>query len=234
MPDLPVSTDPNDYLNISNVLPLELQDNFDTVREAQDNQIKLVATSTTLLEPNTEFLPDAGTTGAFPDMDESQQLETPFYPSPLQIVKDRTANGEIPPDVFDNGADLHRYFTNYPAQTRDAGTPAQMYNWQTLAALMGTAATVNTRKLYQGAGTLLGYTGVSGTPATAYEFLVDSWDDDPNGTVLAIRNTAVPLNGFVSCGTAGIEFRKGLTLVNILGNITVLMPIIRRQTKNLR
>lgn len=234
--DLPASTDPNDYLNVSNVLPPALEENYLSPSASQPNQmVHGFDSGSTLEEPVTTWLPGAGTTGAFPDWDDADRPEHHEYPSPLQIAHATDAPGHIPSDVFDNGRDMHKFYTNYPGETRDAGTPAVVYNYQALAALLAAPSGANSRQLYRGAGTLLGYTGIStGAPATGYEFLVDTADNDGNGIVLMIRNTAVPFNAFTTCGNEGLEFRYGLTLVNIAGNSTVLIPIIRRQTHRLK
>jgi hypothetical protein len=124
---------------------------------------------------------------------------------------------------------LDTAYTNYTPAQQTVGQVTVNLTAAAVAAALGDAADLplTRQALRSGPGILLGYIAtMNGAQVTKFMALVDAVNDD--GPVLALINTAVPANGMATLGHDGIQFERGLTLINLGANPAVVIPVIRR------
>jgi hypothetical protein len=124
---------------------------------------------------------------------------------------------------------LDTAYTNYTPDMQEAGQVGINLTGAMVAAALGDVADAPLTRstLREGPGILVGYMlTMNGAQTTKFMAIVDAINDD--GPVIALINTAVPGNGFVGIGTHGIQFNRGLTLINLGTNPAVVIPVIKR------
>ena len=234
MSDVDATIDPimNPLDNANPVVTEEVADNFyspDTVEDGDwehANMAQMQALATQGFQ-----LPDAGLPGSFPHYRADDDYRDTTFAPPLTL-RETPVESDYDPHPFDD-ASLHRFFTQYRGDKNEVGGPAYIVTLSQLLSFTSTPSTVNARQLFTGAGVLYGYTGLTGASTTTFEALVDGVNGDSSGRVLAVRSTFSPINAYVPVGgVSGIAFEQGLVHANILGNATVLIPIIKRLTQN--